>query len=397
MKILVMSSFAFSLINFRGELLRSMVRAGHQVVACAPDDDPAVAGSLANMGIRYVRLPMARASTNPFSDVRTLAACIGLMRRERPDAVLAYTQKPIIYGGIAARLTGRWLTGGRPFYALMTGLGYAFGGDADDRPWLRRIVRLLYREGVRRARMIFVFNRDDRPDMLAHGIITERSPVMQVPGSGIDLAHFARQPLPDAAPRFLMIARLMRDKGLYEFVEAARALRQHWPNARFHLLGRIDADNPTSVSEAEVQRWQAEGIIEYTPETRDVRPFLAASSVFVLPSYYREGLPRTILEAMATGRAIITADMPGCREPVCEGANGFLVPPRDAVALAGAMAMFLRDPALAARMGAASRLRAEQVYDVHRVNAQLMQAMRLDGAKLPVPEPGGLGALRETW
>lgn len=374
MKVLVLSSFAFSLVNFRGELLRALVRGGHEVVACAPDDDPDVARLLAAMEVRYLRVAMARASTNPLSDLRTLAAYVVLMRREAPDVVLAYTQKPIIYGGIAARIAGN-----RPFYALMTGLGYVFGEDGAARPMLRRIVGMLYREGVRRARMIFVFNRDDRPDMLAHGIITEDTPVLQVPGSGVDVGHFARRPLPPGGPRFLMIARLMRDKGLFEFVEAARSLRRHWPEARFHLLGRIDADNPTSVSEAEVQRWQAEGLIEYTPETRDVRPFIAASNVFVLPSYYREGLPRTILEAMAAGRAIITADMPGCREPVSHGENGLLVPPRNAEALAAAMERFLRDPDLAARMGAESRSRAERLYDVHHVNALMIKAMRLDG------------------
>ena len=386
MKILVMSSFAFSLLNFRGELLRRMVNGGHQVIACAPDDDPAVARSLADMGIRYVRIPMARASTNPFADLRTLAAYVALMLRERPDVVLAYTQKPIIYGGIAARLTG-----GRPFHALMTGLGYAFGEDGAKRPLLRQIVRVLYREGVRRARTIFVFNRDDRPEMLAQGIIREDAPVMQVPGSGIDTAHFAAQPVPEGPPRFLMIARLMRDKGLLEFVEAARALRQRWPEARFHLLGRIDADNPTAVSEADVHRWQAENIIEYTPETRDVRPFIGAASVFVLPSYYREGLPRTILEAMATGRAIITTDMPGCREPVYEGRNGFLVPPRDAAALAQAMERFLADPSLAATMGEASRRVAETIYDVHRVNSILMNAMQLEATP---PASANLTGLR---
>lgn len=373
MKVIVLSSFAFSLINFRGALLRSMAAAGHRVIACGPDHDPDVQSTLADMGVEYRRIPLARASANPLGDLSTLARYVWLIMRERPDIVLAYTQKPIIYGGLAARLAG-----GRPFYALMSGLGYSFGQDASHRQLLRRIVRTLFRQGVRRARMIFVFNGDDRREMLAQRIIDEATPVLQVPGSGIDVAQFPERPLPEGPPCFLMIARLMRDKGLFEYVEAARLLRQRWPDARFRLLGRIDAQNPTSVSEDVVRQWQAEGLIDYTAETRDVRPHLAAAAVFVLPSYHREGLPRTILEAMATGRAVVTTDMPGCREPVLDGATGFLVPPQDAPALADAMERFLREPSLVAGMGHAARRRAVDEYDVHKVNALLLKTMGLD-------------------
>lgn len=384
MRVIVLSSFAFSLVNFRGALLRSMVAAGHEVIAVSPDHDADVERTLAEMGVRHVRVALARASANPLADLATLARYVALILQIRPGLVLAYTQKPIIYGGLAARLAG-----GVPFYALMSGLGYSFGQDA--RPLLRRIVRTLFRHSVRRARMIFVFNGDDRREMLAQRIIDQRSPVLQVLGSGIDVAHFPHRPLPGGPPGFLMVARLMRDKGLYEYVEAARMVRSRWPGTRFGLLGRIDAQNPTSVREDVVMRWQAEGLIDYLPETRDVRPHLAAATVFVLPSYHREGLPRTILEAMATGRAIVTTDMPGCREPVCEGVNGFLVPPQDAAALAISMERFLIDPALAARMGEASRRRAEAEYDVHKVNAMLLQAMGLnlpgnpDAAPQPAP------------
>src|SRR6218665_1086758 len=382
MKVLVLSSFAFFLINFRGALLRSMIAANHRVIACAPDRDPQVLDTLSSMGVRYVQVPMARASASPLADLRTLVRYVWLILRERPDIVLAYTQKPIIYGGLAARFAAR-LAGGAPFYALMSGLGYSFGEDGRGRPVLRWIVRKLFRHGVRRARTIFVFNGDDRREMLAQAVIDERSRVLQVPGSGIDLVQFPRRPLPEGPPCFLMIARLMRDKGLFEYVEAARLLRTAWPQARFRLLGRLDTQNPTSVAEDVVMQWQAEGLIEYLPETRDVRPVLAAATVFVLPSYHREGLPRTILEAMATGRAVVTTDMPGCREPVIEGRNGFLVPPQNAPALADAMERFLRDPSLAVDMGTAARIRAENEYDVHKVNRLLMAAMGLGGQALP--------------
>lgn len=385
-KILVLSSFAFSLVNFRGALLRSMVGGGHSVVATAPDDDPMVRQALAESGVRLLRVPMARAGMNPFADLRTLARYVALLRRERPDLVLAYTQKPIIYGGMAARLAGSF-----PFYALMSGLGYSFGQDAQDRPVLRAIVRQLYRQGLCRARKIFVFNGDDRREMIAQDLIDAAAPVLQVPGSGIDTRHFIARPVPAGPPTFLMIARLMRDKGLFEFAEAARMVRKGFPDAKFQLLGRIDAQNPTSVPEHVVRTWHAEGLVDYLPETRDVRPHLDAATVFVLPSYHREGLPRTILEAMATGRAVITTDLPGCREPVDDGVSGLLIPPQNPAALAGAMEAFCRHPDLAQRMGAAGRRRVLEHYDVRLVNAMLMEAMSLHGAQI-VTTTGGADA-----
>lgn len=373
MKILILSSFAFSLINFRGRLIAAMVQAGHEVIACAPDGDPEVERQLASMGVRYSRTRLERTGSNPLSDLRTLLGYVRIYHRERPDVVLAYTQKPIIYGGLAAKLFRK-----AHFYALMTGLGYVFSPAGDDRPLLRSLVSRLYRMALARAKATFVFNSDDRREMIAHGIVNESAAVIQVPGSGVDLEQFCAHPAPDGPPRFLMIARLMRDKGVIEYAEAARRLKRRYPTATFALLGRLDAENPTGITEADLDEWISARCIEYHPETRDVRPFLAASSVFVLPSYYREGLPRTLLEAMATGRALITTDLPGCREPVVEGRNGLLVPPRDVDALCDAMEQFLVDPSLAPAMGAASRYFAEERFDVRKVNAQLLRAMKLD-------------------
>jgi lipopolysaccharide/colanic/teichoic acid biosynthesis glycosyltransferase len=193
-----------------------------------------------------------------------------------------------------------------------------------------------------------------------------------------------------------MIARLMRDKGLIEYVEAARALKARYPEARFRLLGRLDTENPTGVPEADLAGWIAAGLIEYQPETRDVRPWLAESSVFVLPSFYREGLPRTLLEALATGRALVTTDMPGCREPVLVGENGYLVPPRDAAALAAALERFLRDPGLAARMGRRSRQLADARFDVEQVNRLLMATMALTPGDACPPAPATIAPPRRA-
>lgn len=373
MKILVHSSLAYSLVNFRGALMQSLVAAGHEVIATAPDRDAAVEQSLAAMGVGFVQVPMARASISPLKDLRTLAAYLRLMWRYRPDAVIAYTQKPIIYSGLAARFFRE-----TRFHVLMSGLGYVFSAEADHRTRLRKLVSLIYRQGIRSARTVFVFNSDDRAVMLRNGIISHRHYVVQVPGSGVDTHHFAARPLPGGPPVVLMIARLMRDKGVYDFVEAARLVRAQSPDVRFQILGRIECNNPTAVSETECRRWSGEGLIEFLPETRDVRPHLAASSLFVLPSFYREGLPRTILEALATGRAVVTTDLPGCRDAIVDGENGRLVPPRNPRLLAAAITELASDPARLVAMSAAARQSAVAHYDVHHVNRALLECMGLN-------------------
>ena len=368
MKIAVIASLAYSLTNFRGKLIAQMIAAGHDVLACAPDADGAVIDALWALGARFRCIPMGRANINPLEDVRTLLALIRLLHEEKPDIILAYTQKPIIYAGLAHRILRR----GR-FYPMVTGLGYAF--SEHGRPWLRWVVAGLYRAAVGRASAIIAFNADDRDELKRHAIVHEQQDIVLVPGSGVDMAHFAQQPLPPGGPIFLLIARLLHDKGLREFVAAASIVRRSYPAARFQLLGPFDR-NPAAISPGELEQWRKRGMVEYLGETRDVRPALAACSVFVLPSY-REGIPRTVLEAMATGRAIITTDAPGCRETVCAGDNGLLVPVRDVPALADAMARFCREPALAANMGARSHSIVRHRFAVEIVNQMLMGVMGL--------------------
>ena len=381
MKILVVASLTRSLLNFRRALLEDLVATGADVVACAPEEDEGAIATLSAMKVRFHRIPMERTSTNPIGDLKTLAALVALFRRERPDIVLAYTQKPIIYGGLAARLAGA-----PHFYAMQSGLGFIFS-EENTNGALKRIVSALYRAGVKRADAVFVFNADDEAEMRRCGIVTDQR-VMRVPGSGVDTADYPYVPPPEGAPAFLVVARLMRDKGHYEFVDAARRLKARWPHARFRILGPFDA-NPASIDASDLADWRQEGVVEYLGSTDDVRPYLAASSVFVLPSYHREGLPRSILEAMSTGRAVVTTDMPGCRETVEHGVNGYITPPKDVGALAEAMENFLTIPSLVAQMGAASRARAVSTFDVKIVNAILLRTMGLDGSppsRAPAPD-----------
>lgn len=369
MKIVILASYAFSLTNFRRELIGEMTALGHEVVACAPEDDADVIRSLAEMHVRYRRIEMHRTGLDPISDLRTLAGLVRLIRAERPDIILAYTQKPIIYGGIAARIVG-----GVRFYAMVSGLGYVFT-DTSRRRLLQSVTGWLYRLATKRAAAVILFNRDDEAELTRRRILHSRHHVVHVPGSGIDTSSFRHRRVPGGAPIFLMIARLLHDKGIAEFVEAARQVRALYPMARFQLIGPPDP-NPAGIPLSQVTSWNAEGAIEYLGATRDVKPHLARSSVFVLPSY-REGLPRTVLEAMATGRAIITTDAPGCRDTVEPGLNGFLVPVRNASALATAMTEFVRDPDLAVRMGDHSRRLAEAHFNVAHVNALLLSAIGL--------------------
>jgi glycosyltransferase involved in cell wall biosynthesis len=367
--IVVLGGEARSLINFRGPLLASLVSAGHEVIACAPDASEDVQSTLKAFGARYRQIPISRAGVNPLHDLRTLWACWRLFRDARPDLVLAYTIKPVIWGLAAARLARV-----RRRAAMITGLGYAFteGGGLRQR-FIQWIVCFLFRRALLGVETLMFQNPDDRADFERLGLVPRGSVVIVTNGSGVDVQQYAVSPLPEE-PVFLLLARLIGDKGIREYRAAARQLRAKYTNARFLLAGGLDS-NPAAISEVELNTWQKEGDVEYLGVLEDVRPALAECRVYVLPSYYREGTPRSVLEAMSAGRAIITTDAPGCREPVEEGVNGFLVPVRSVSAITEAMERFIREPELCKRMGKESRRIAVEKYDVHKVNEVVMRAI----------------------
>lgn len=369
-RVMVVGGHADSLIHFRGPLLRRLVAEGHEVTACAPDAAAGVRRELAALGVAYRHVPIQRAGMNPMRDVGTVRALTALYREVQPDLVLTYTIKPVIYGSLAARLSRV-----PRICSLITGLGYSFGTATLRQRALNPVVRSLFRFALAHNDVVFFQNPDDLRQFVDAGLASDRQAVL-VNGSGVDLDHFRVAPLPEGTPTFLLTTRLLWEKGVGEYVEAARSLKANYPTARFRLLGPLDP-NPAAVSRAQLDAWSAEGVIEYLGSTSDVRPAIADTSVFVLPSAYREGTPRSILEAMSMGRAIITTDAPGCRETVRVDENGFLVPVSDSIALADAMERFLRDPGLVAPMGARSRAIAEEKYDVHLVNRVMMRAMGL--------------------
>lgn len=367
--ILVLGNAARSLVNFRGPLIREMLGRGHRVTAASGEPDRSAAATLAQWGAAYEAVPLGRTGLNPFADLATFLALVRLMRRVRPDVLFAHTIKPVVYGLLAARAAGVPRR-----VAMITGLGYAFGdGQEAKRRLARSMGALGYRSALRLAERVIFQNPDDRVLFVQRGLVSARKAV-EVAGSGVDLAHYAPAPLPDGPVTFLMVARLLADKGVREFAAAARIVRQAHPQARFVLVGPPDP-NPAAIGVEELEAWQREGAISWAGALDDVRPALAACHVFVLPSYYREGLPRSILEAMATGRAIITTDAPGCRETVVAGQNGLLVPPRDAPALAEAMLRLAADRAFVAAAGQASLALARETFDVAKVNAEILEVV----------------------
>jgi glycosyltransferase involved in cell wall biosynthesis len=363
--VLVIGSYAPSLVIFRGSLIAAVAERGHRVIASAPAIAPSTAAELRRLGAEPREVPLSNAGLNPLATVRSLRALKALLLDVRPDVLLSYTIKPVILGAIAGRSAGV-----PAIVSLVTGVGYAFTEGAEAK---RRIVRLaaapLYRLALARSTAIVFQNPDDEALFRELRLVPPQANVHRVNGSGIDLERFEPVPLP-AGASFLMIARLVKDKGVREFARAAARIKASHPDVPIALVGRLDP-SPDSLTRAELEDLLAHGI-DFKGELSDVRPAIAGCSVYVLPSY-REGTPRSVLEAMAMGRAIVTTDAPGCRETVVEGRNGLLVQPRDAGALYDAMLRFVREPALANEMGRASRRLAERKFDVRAVNSSLLE------------------------
>ena len=329
-KLLIVSNTSWYLYNFRLGLIKSFLEWGYEVATLAPEDE--FSSSLANAGCHHIHLEMNNKGLNPLSDLMMKKRLSGLYREINPDLILHYTIKPVLYGSLAAAKLGI------PFVNNITGLGTAF----ITRNWLTWLVKRLYRLSQKNADHVFFQNADDRELFSREQLIPEDVPQEVIPGTGIDIDHFKVQPYPESNPvTFLLIARMLWDKGVAEFVEAARQIKPEFGDVRFQLLGFLDVSNRTAISRRQMQIWEKEGVIEYLGETDDVRPYIADADCVVLPSY-REGLPRTLLEAAAMGRPIVATDVTGCREVVEHGANGYLCKPWDATDLADKMKDFLK-------------------------------------------------------
>ncbi|SAI69770.1 glycosyltransferase [Bordetella ansorpii] len=346
-------------------------------VHVATMDGPAVADIVAR-GMTHHAIPLTRSGKQPLQELGSMWALLRLFRRLRPDVVHLVTIKPVLYGGIAARLAG--VPG---MVAAISGLGFIFLSDGLKAKLVRGVVGVMYRLalGHRNSRVIFQ-NSADRDTLRRLGALRDGQDVL-IRGSGVDLAEWPATPEPPRPVVALMVARLLRDKGVAEFVEAARLLRAQGLDVRMRLAGGIDPGNPTSATEADVARWREDGAVEVLGERADVAALTAASHIAVLPSY-REGLPKSLLEAAACGRAVVTTDVPGCRDAITPGETGLLVPARDSAALAAAIARLATDDALRQRMGRAGRELAQREFDVEDVNRRHLEvydALRAAGRR----------------
>jgi glycosyltransferase involved in cell wall biosynthesis len=368
-RVAIFGSYPISLINFRGPLIAELAGRGHTVFALAPDIDAETADQVRALGAEPVSVPLGRTSLNPFGGLRSLRRLREIIRQIRPDVMIAYTIKPILIGAAAARAEAV-----PRFVPLVTGLGYAFTGGREPKRRVSRFMgTILYRRAFRTSALAVFQNKDDLAEFRRLKLLPPRLKTVLVHGSGVDLDRFCEAPLPPE-PRFLMIARLLKDKGVREFGEAAARLKREFPPVRVTLAGWIDT-SPDSISKSELDEMVRCGI-GYLGQLDDVRPAIADHSVYVLPSY-REGTPRSVLEAMAMGRPVVTTDAPGCRETVKDGENGFLVPVKDVGALFEAMRRFVLAPELIAPMGAASLRIARTRFDVRKVNAELLAQIGL--------------------
>jgi len=368
-KIILVSRCAWTLYNFRAGLLRALKNEGHIVMGGGAGGD-GFEKYILDLGIPFVALPVDKHVINPSADLKLFWTLYRLYRIEQPAVVHHFTIKPVIYGSIAARLAGV-----PRIVNTVTGLGQAF--VQDDSLWLRHVVQWLYSIALACAHFTFFQNRDDLDYFISYGLV-QRQKAGLLPGSGVDCSFFSPSfssfRSPDKPVTFLMVARLLRVKGVEEFVEAARLVKKKFPTSQFQLLGPRDERNPTVVSVSELARWQDEGVVRWLGETTDVRPVIAQADVVTLPSYYREGTPRALLEAAAMAKPIITTENVGCREVVENGVNGYLVPVKDVKALAEAMIRLIQDPALRERMGKAGRAKVEQEFEERSVIKTVMAA-----------------------
>ena len=369
MKILLLGSFADSVIKFRGPLISDLLAAGHEVVVGVPSPGSSLRAELHELGASLIETPLSRRGLSPAGDFAYYRKLLDIIGAEKPGFVLTYTIKPNIWGGLAA---GRC---GIPSAAMVTGLGSVFTGESTGiaRTLLRKVIAFLYRRSTAHNRVVIFQNPDDIADFTVGGCLDDPSKARLVNGSGVDTAHYALAPLPEK-PVFIMIARLLVSKGVREYAEAAMAVLKEVPGARCQLVG-FHEEGKDGIGEDELARWRANGI-EYLGQLEDVRPAIAGASVYVLPSY-REGTPRSVLEAMSMGRPVITTDVPGCRETVAEGENGYLVPPMDVESLKQRMAELACDEKLRAAMGKRSRQMVMEKYEVSKVNAALLQHLGL--------------------
>lgn len=347
----------------------AMVAEGHEVKVFVSETSKELSAAIGELGVEVESYPLSRTGRSLLADMRTYKYLTGAFSNYQPELLFSFNIKAVVYSSLAARAVG-----GVESWSLVSGLGHLFIDESLKTRVLRRLVTPLYKAALSANRGQFFQNGDDLAELAQHGIADPKKATM-VAGSGVDLDHFKRCPLPEDPITFLFVGRYLREKGLRELIAAFDLVKEAQPDAILRLVGAPD-DNPSSFTAAEMETLVSRGLVDNLGWIDDVRPAIRGCHVMVLPSY-REGTPRSVLEAMAMGRAIITTDVPGCRETVVDGHNGLLVPVRNPEALSEAMLKLARDPGLVKKMGEASYQLAKERFDVHKVNDVMLRAMGL--------------------
>ncbi|WP_192938294.1 MULTISPECIES: glycosyltransferase family 4 protein [Flagellimonas] len=369
-KILIICSYANSLIHFRGDFIADLLKNGFMVYGAAPDMSQEIHSKLTEMGAIPLEYQLQRTGMNPFNDLKSILELKKIIKAHDIDLVFPYTIKPVIYGSIAANMSKI------PAVSLITGLGFTFTGTSKKARTLQKITELLYKVSIRKNKLVIFQNRDDHKLFLERNIIKEDNKVDFVSGSGVNLNSYPTRVNNKTTDKiiFILVARLIREKGIHLFIEAASLLKKEFPNAEFHVIGKPD-QSPSAIHLEQLHKLNEQGTIVYHGRQKNVAEFLFNSDIFVLPTFYREGVPRSILEALSVGMPIITTDSPGCRETVVKGENGILVAPQDLDSLVEAMRFFLENPKQIEIKGSKSRELAEQKFDVKIINAKLISLL----------------------
>lgn len=363
--VVIFTTDAFSLLNFRGKLIKELVARGHRVHAISPDFSDEMKLSIERLGATPHDIDFNRVGTHIIEDFQSSLKLLKLLGRLKPDCILSYFVKPVIYGTLCA-----FLAGVPHRVAMIEGLGSTFSSGTTKKVSARRLlISLMYKIALMFAHKIIFLNEDDIQEFHARKILHKKRALL-LGGIGVDLKEWVNDKSLKSPFTFTMSARMLREKGVQVFADAAREVKKIYPEVRFLLLGALDA-NPDSLTEAEITRWVDEKILEWHGHV-SVRPWLAQTSVFVLPSYYREGIPRSSQEALSMGLPIITTDSVGCKETVVDQYNGYLIPIKDSEALAEKMKLFLQNPDCVATMGANSRKLAELKFsEEEKIKLQL--------------------------
>ncbi|MDA8836198.1 glycosyltransferase family 4 protein [Candidatus Pelagibacter bacterium] len=371
--ILIIASYGPSLINFRLSLIKKLLSRGHKVSVASPKQNfsDTLQKKIRDLGININFFSLSRTGLNFFKDCKSIVEIYKIIRNSKPNIIISYTAKPVIYTGLVLKYFPKI-----SYYPLITGLGFAFTDiNVVKKKIIRYLMIKLYQEALKSAKKTKFQNTDDQSLFLKLKIIKNKNLSNVINGSGVDLSDYPLSNLP-SKPVFLMISRLLVDKGVREYVQAAHIVRSYFSNVTFQLAGYLD-ENPSGITANELQSWINQGDIEYLGEIKSVQSVLKFCRYFVLPSY-REGTPRSTLEALSTGRPVITTDVPGCRETVIHEKNGLLIPAKNSVALANAMMKLLKEKdETIEKMARESYLIAKNKYEINKVNQSILKIMNL--------------------